>query len=186
MKPNIANAHIRLFGDTPMRILLRVTTARPTWLTDNYPSYDEIVDSFPGLTVDASQTFGSYQGDIGYILCGPIGLWGYLLVGYGSCSGCDHLQAITGDVGADYSTGEGNWQVIVDFRDELIGQITWKESAEALARHLVFKVDSNDGSDWYWHDSEISRWFRSWAEDRLSPEYREAKAVIERSQGALG
>lgn len=53
--------------------------------------YDKIVKSFR-YDLLASVTLGSYQGDILYLLQNG-DQYGFLCVGYGSCSGCDALEA---------------------------------------------------------------------------------------------
>ena len=65
-----------------------------------YPSWDSLV----ALTCDqvlVDVTEGSYQGDYWYLLRRGEDV----TVGYGSCSGCDALEAVEGDFDAEYLLG---------------------------------------------------------------------------------
>ncbi len=59
-----------------------------------YADYDELIRA-TGLTIDASEAFGDYQGDYVYVVRDGERR-GIAIVGYGSCSGCDALQASHG------------------------------------------------------------------------------------------
>ena len=57
-------------------------------------SYEMLVKSM-GYDIDSQETFGSYQGDIIFVVWDrPNALRGILICGYGSCSGCDAIEAI--------------------------------------------------------------------------------------------
>jgi len=53
--------------------------------------YDDLVESFAEI-VDSTDC-GSYRGDLVFALRSETGEPGILVCGYGSCSGCDALQA---------------------------------------------------------------------------------------------
>lgn len=55
-------------------------------------SHKEILER-KGFKVDAFESFGDYQGDYAAIV-EKDGQVGFVIIGYGSCSGCDALQAI--------------------------------------------------------------------------------------------
>lgn len=57
----------------------------------DWPSYESMVTSF-GFTELANVRIGSYQGDTSYLLRDGA-RYGYLTFGWGSCSGCDSLEA---------------------------------------------------------------------------------------------
>jgi hypothetical protein len=56
----------------------------------SYPSYDAIVAAIGNVVIEES--FGSYQGDTFYLI-EKDGKLGYLSIGWGSCGGCDALEA---------------------------------------------------------------------------------------------
>lgn len=159
-----------------------MTTARPSWLSDNYPSYGELVESM-GYTILATETFGSYQGDLAWIFLDENGRAGWLMQGYGSCSGCDHLESISYSVGADYDTGEGDWSVIIGFRDEMREAIHWEPSQSALAAWLATAMEQPDGNHWWSYDDEVKRWGLKWAEANLDESA--AIAAVQESIRAL-
>src|SRR4029078_11844002 len=53
--------------------------------------YDLLVTCFGQIVVEVSDN--DSQGDTRYLLRGPDARWGVLVNGWGSCSGCDALQA---------------------------------------------------------------------------------------------
>ncbi|KQW07623.1 hypothetical protein ASC66_01085 [Leifsonia sp. Root4] len=55
------------------------------------PTYSEIVGTFGEVLV--SENYGSYQGDSLFLIRRPEGI-GILTFGWGSCSGCDSLEAV--------------------------------------------------------------------------------------------
>lgn len=57
----------------------------------DFDTYDDMVDSFDCLSL-ATDFIGDYQGDIFYLLKKD-NEYCLLVIGYGSCSGCDALEA---------------------------------------------------------------------------------------------
>jgi len=57
-------------------------------------SYSEAI-ALAGATINDSEWFGSYQGDALFDLT-VNGRRGILVVGYGSCGGCDHWESFAG------------------------------------------------------------------------------------------
>jgi hypothetical protein len=55
-----------------------------------YPSYEQIVDAL-GKTV-VYERAGDYQGDLFYLIQDG-DRYGFVSIGYGSCSGCDAMEA---------------------------------------------------------------------------------------------
>lgn len=119
--------------------------SKPDWIVD-YPDYEQIVRSW-GWTIAANKTFGMYQGDEVYVLrdgerCGLV------VIGYGSCSGCDELDAVApwGD--------DGDWSEVIALSDRLRSEVHWEPSTDDLRRW----IDVNPENDWWQFDSEIRDW----------------------------
>jgi hypothetical protein len=98
-----------------------------------HSSYEEIVRDF-GCEVPGWETLGSYQGDH-LVLLRDGERWGFTVIGYGSCSGCDALEA----------AGE-NVREVQALADGIFDGIHWEPSAEAMAAHLA----SRDGANEWW------------------------------------
>lgn len=58
-------------------------------------TYEDLIE-FTGIEVLGSQTFGDYQGDYVFLVRSGERL-GVVVVGYGSCSGCDALEGACDD-----------------------------------------------------------------------------------------
>lgn len=74
-----------------------------------------------------------YQGDSWYVLLNG-SRYGWLTFGWGSCSGCDALQACS------------NAQEVNELRDELYRSITWYDSKKELLEWLESKEWSTEYS----------------------------------------
>lgn len=86
-------------------------------------SYGDLIESFE-VEVVVEVDENDYQGDSWYLLrdghrCG------FLNFGWGSCSGCDALEAAW-----------GNLAEITELRDDLWASVHWEESMAAMARYL--------------------------------------------------
>jgi hypothetical protein len=132
------------------------------FVEDGWPSYDydELVRTF--ATITESKTFGSYQGDIAYLLTNEKGEVGWLVVGYGSCSGCDALEAATS------SYAGGGFEEVRKLRDELERDAEWFPDLPALREWVKQRTTE---SDWYWTETEDGygggMTLRQWALERL-------------------
>lgn len=99
-------------------------------------SYDHIAEKFGEVIADA--TLGAYQGDNLYLLRDG-DMWGVLVCGYGSCSGCDALEGCEGD------------EDVARLVNDLRGDVVWGSRADALAyvtsewRGFSYYSDSPDG-----------------------------------------
>jgi len=82
-----------------------------------------LVESFEVEVVHEDQV-GDYQGDDLFILRDGE-RYGFLSVGYGSCSGCDYLEGLGNDL-----------QKVTEYRDELWEDIEWKESRQEMIEFL--------------------------------------------------
>ena len=86
------------------------------------PDYYQLVESF-GVEIIASTSEGSYDGDYFFILKRG-NEYGYLTFGYGSCSGCDSLQACTSEA------------EVLELRDALFNSIEWSDGKESFVKWL--------------------------------------------------
>lgn len=93
---------------------------------DAYLSYDNLINSF-GVEVLLDVSDDDYQGSTRLVL-GDGDRRGLLTFGWGSCSGCDALQAAYG------SAPELN-----ELRDELWTSVQWFESGRELAGYIASK-----------------------------------------------
>lgn len=132
-----------------------MASSKPDWVQGDYGvGYGDVVDSW-GYEVLSFDTTGSYQGDHEVLLKdGP--RFGYIIFGYGSCSGCDALEAIA-PWGSDKNA---DWTEVIEFAAELEKSIEWFPSATAL----VESIQALDKArSWYANDDEIKQVFADWA-----------------------
>ena len=122
---------------------------RPDWWgrRAGIDHYGDLVDSL-GHEVIAEESFGDYQGDQAYILRGQDRRIGYLVIGYGSCSGCDAMQdAVPWCIGHDESACGCDWSGVVELRDSIAGDIRWGVAPEP-----------RDPNRWYSYDGGLIDW----------------------------
>jgi hypothetical protein len=108
--------------------------------------YRDLVE-YTGLTVLAEQEFGSYQGDLVFIVRDDDGRTGAVVVGYGSCTGCDALQDVTWDDDWDKPAA----QAIAD--NERTQDLAWsirRDVKWGTADELRAALDSD--LEWYRHE----------------------------------
>ena len=99
-------------------------------------NYQPILNSFGEIVIQVDDC--DYQGD-SRVLYNAGGAYGWLQFGWGSCSGCDSLQAC------------GSWEDVQELSDSLENSIKWFGSAfEAL---LFFREHDWEG-DYSWDDGE--------------------------------
>lgn len=107
-----------------------------------YGSYDDLVESFGfGVVVRAGEE--DYQGTYFYLLKDG-GRYGTLDVSYGSCSGCDSLQAC--------DTPEE----VTALRDDLFDTIKWYDSTDRLVEELI----AREVSSYHWRDQEADEFLK--------------------------
>lgn len=102
------------------RIALKID-AEYGWIEDR-PHYDDIVKTFG--EVKASEDQGSYQGDSLYLI-EKDGRYGVLTFGWGSCSGCDALEAVYNQADLD------------SLQDDLERGIKWFDYDYEVLEYLV-------------------------------------------------
>jgi hypothetical protein len=123
-------------------------TTPPSFINDGYASYESIVDSW-GYDVLEFATTGAYQGDH-VVLLRDGGRYGYVVIGYGSCSGCDALEAALPGYGStDYTD-------VISLAEGLREDIVWADNPGDLRELLAAQLAKPDGNGWYWHDTEVS------------------------------
>lgn len=128
-------------------------TPKPSWINDDPDSedyrYDGIVRSF-GYTVEARKEFGEYQGDLAYVLRDGEHI-GYVVIGYGSCCGCDAYEDALPEGHWSCEFGDDpclcDWTGIVALRDELLGAVRWSRPA-----------DADPANEWWTHETEMFKW----------------------------
>lgn len=127
--------------------------SKPTWIGDYGPDYETMVRSW-GPTVLNFETFGSYQGDHLALLASGDRV-GLVVFGYGSCSGCDELEAISPSHWAcDDDSCTCDWGPVEELSRRLAGSVHWEDSREALAEW----VNSSPENHWWSYDEEIANW----------------------------
>lgn len=99
--------------------------------------YGDLIESFE-VNVLLSKEYGDYRGDY-YILMEKDGRYGFLVVGYGSCSGCDSLLACNTN------------QEITELRDSLYNDIDWHDSA--IEMYTRFATADWRGKYWWYNGS---------------------------------
>lgn len=102
-------------------------------------SYYSLVAS-TGVEVFDSEDDDDYQGD-SFALVRDGDRWGWLTFGWGSCSGCDALQA-----------AEGDEEELSELREQLIVSIVWRDS---VAEVIAYATDADAVR--HWSDSETAR-----------------------------
>jgi len=127
-----------------------------------YVSYENIVDSWGYDVIDWVVT-GSYQGDH-VVLLGDGDRRAVVIIGYGSCSGCDHLESISP---YGYGDEDKDWSEVIQFSEDMKKGIEWKNSPEEFAADLNAWLSEKDANDWYSFDDEIRQAVRGFL-DRLS------------------
>ena len=113
----------------------------------DYPGYHALIESM-GHEVLHHEDEDDYQGDSWYLLKDGE-RYGYLMFGWGSCSGCDAYEACS------------TFNEFRKLRDGLHNDIKWG-TAEEVAAH----IGERDEYDWY-HDKEEFKAFRKKAAEVL-------------------
>lgn len=102
------------------------------YFTGDYP---DLIAPYGKILVD--ECLGSYQGDWLFVLESVNG-YGFIPVGYGSCSGCDVLQ------------GVGSLDELKTFQEDLGEDIKWFTTPEELKEYIF----SNDVDlQWWAHEA---------------------------------
>ncbi|GAA2322029.1 hypothetical protein GCM10010149_88930 [Nonomuraea roseoviolacea subsp. roseoviolacea] len=110
-----------------------------------YYSYDDLVASMDVEVVHEGHE-QNYQGDSHYIVRED-GRCGYMTFGWGSCGGCDALQACM-----DYGSDESTLRSVTELRDEIYNQIHWEETPAKL---FAYMADKDWRLDWRYHAQDF-------------------------------
>lgn len=94
--------------------------------------YQQLIDSFGTVLIQTDSN--DYQGDTFALLTGEDSRLGFLVFGWGSCSGCDALQAC--------NTNEE----VAGLRNELLDSIRWFDSPAEAAQ---FFLQHDFAGDWH-------------------------------------
>lgn len=132
-----------------MESLPDIRTVYPRGETERYwceSDYDPMVKSF-GHEVLLSNMDGDYQGDSRYLLRRADGTYGVLVISWGSCSGCDALQAC------------GSYEDIDALRTGILRDIRWTGDAAATLAYITSE-DRQLSSGWYHERAEAVAFVR--------------------------
>lgn len=109
------------------------------WHNETYPwfdgHYNTLVEDFGEIVLEAD--FGYYQGDYIYIFKSGWG-YGFLIVGYGSCSGCDMLQSCE------------SLDSVLELQESLRNGVKWFDNLDDLKTYIL---DDNRDLEWYSHEA---------------------------------
>lgn len=128
-------------------------TPRPDWYRREGVDAEEWTDGYELIVRSfgfdyTMQTFGSYQGDHAVVLRDGQRV-GWLVIGYGSCSGCDELEAV--DPWCHHRDGEPcncSWAGVVELRDRLLSEVKWGEAPRG----------PRDPNEWWSFDKGLAEW----------------------------
>jgi len=124
----------------------------PDSFTSTYDSpceYQPILDACGTVVVQV--TSNDYQGDT-WAIVESGGRYGYVNFGWGSCSGCDALQACS------------SYEEVDELAQQIENDIHWENSAEDM---LVWMADRDWETKYCWHEDDFKR-FLVEAKDALS------------------
>jgi len=99
-------------------------------------NYQPMLEEFGNILIQVDQA--DYQGD-SWLLYKNDGKYGYLCFGWGSCSGCDALQACS------------SMSQVQELMDDLYNSIAWFESKEDALNYFTSHDFEADYS-WYYDD----------------------------------
>ena len=121
-------------------------------------SYESLIES-TGCQIVESESVGDYQGDSCALLYDG-GRWGFIAWGWGSCSGCDALQACDNDE-----------QHLADLRRQLHSDIHWEDDKFRLTDWLL-------GRDWecQWYGSQATFILKATA--HMDPQHRFSPTTV--------
>lgn len=98
-------------------------------------------DCYESLVASAGEivgawNIGDWQGDEVYLLKNG-DQYGFIVVGYGSCSGCDALQACE------------NQEEVDELKQSIVDEIVW--GSKEYIYDYIFSVEANR---WYFHEDQ--------------------------------
>lgn len=120
----------------------------------DYPSGYEDMLIRAGWEIVESDVHGSYQGDLTFLLRRGAE-WGFSVVGYGSCSGCDAYERYMG-----YGDEPDDLDGLLEFEREVQNSVR-AGSAEEVRAYIT---NEDRDLNWYYHDDEIKAAIDKYAE----------------------
>lgn len=115
------------------------------------------------------EAVGSYRGDYFCLVKSPEGKYGFTVIGYGSCSGCDAMRAAKGYGDRER---EKTLTMIIELLERQREATHWEDSKEAMAKWLTDKCDREMKSSYLSDRAERAKvWGQVFAAlDAKSPE----------------
>jgi hypothetical protein len=129
-----------------------------------YIGYGELIKSFE-YQIALENHDEDYQGDSRYIFKDKNKGWGFLIFGWGSCSGCDALQACRSK------------EEVYELRDQLHHDIKWYETADEL---LTFIEERDWELQWCWHVEETRTFLKQAIELLANKTGRIAQPILDK------
>lgn len=109
-----------------------------------------------GWTILHESVFGDWQGDYAITL-ERNGVYGFIVIGYGSCSGCDAYEAAIPYETHSKLTGEVTNQSEIDAaKENLSYRYEYEIPIISSSKREIIKYiggEGREGLDWYRHDS---------------------------------
>lgn len=118
----------------------------------NGPGYEDLLEA-TGLTVVESKRCGSYQGDAIALVRDETGREGIAVWGYGSCSGCDTLEAIMPNAYDPAGAKAADWSAVNSYADEMRAGVEWAAEGGTFADVAARKLAEH--SDWYTFEDDM-------------------------------
>ena len=116
-------------------------------------SYEDELEK-RGFKLDAWVTFGDWEGDYAAILSKD-GQRGFVVIGYGSCSGCDAWQDVTDCLSESKWSPEIKNEVKA-LMDSIENDITWGTNEELISK-VTNSYPNNGDFNWYRHDDDYKK-----------------------------
>lgn len=98
-------------------------------------------DAFHDCETLIWEAVGDYQGDYFVLVKGPDGRYGFTVIGYGSCSGCDGLQATTGYGEEPGEPRNAKVKEVAEYLQRDRDAVHWEDTKEAMKRYLETECD---------------------------------------------
>lgn len=100
-------------------------------------SYQSLIEEC-GIRILIENVIGSYDGDLLFFVK-RARKFGFVVVGYGSCSGCDSYEAAMDD------------DSLAELGDEIVGAIQWFDSLKGAKKYIGNEYER--ALNWYFHES---------------------------------